>query len=62
MVPVSFDLSKILTLYETQIPYCLDPFTLETLGPEDLNGTLSLKNAAAHFRIDPVTMVSFILC
>jgi len=47
---------KIITLYETSIPYCLDPYTLESLGPEDLNGHLTLKNAAAHFRIDPLTM------
>lgn len=47
---------KILTLYETQVPYCLDPYTLETLGPETLNGKLSLRNAAAHFRFDPETM------
>ncbi|XP_031554607.1 uncharacterized protein LOC116291575 [Actinia tenebrosa] len=43
---------KLLTCYETSMPYCLDPYTLETLGPDDLCGALKLKALAAHFRID----------
>ena len=34
------------------MPYCLDPYTLETLGPEYLNGHLNLGCFAAHFRVD----------
>lgn len=48
---------KLLTCYETGIPYCLDPSTLETLGPETLGGNLHLGCLAAHFRIDPETWV-----
>ena len=48
---------KLLTCYETGIPHCLDPCTLETLGPEDLGGNLHLGCLAAHFRIDPETWV-----
>ncbi|XP_057315890.1 apocarotenoid-15,15'-oxygenase-like isoform X2 [Hydractinia symbiolongicarpus] len=47
---------KILSLYETHLPHCLDPYSLETLGLDNLNGSLSLGNAGVHFRIDPVTM------
>ncbi|XP_001635106.2 apocarotenoid-15,15'-oxygenase [Nematostella vectensis] len=43
---------KLITCYETGIPHCLDPYSLETLGPDDLNGALELKALAAHFRID----------
>nr|CCE21336.1 putative beta-carotenoid oxygenase [Suberites domuncula] len=43
---------KILTVYETKYPHCLDPHTLETLGEETLNGALTLKAFAAHFRLD----------
>jgi len=34
------------------VPYCLDPYTLETLGPETMGGALKLGALAAHFRID----------
>lgn len=43
---------KVLTCYETGVPYCLDPHTLETLGPDYLNGHLQFGCFAAHFRID----------
>ena len=39
------------------MPHCLDPHTLETLGPENLNGHLSLGSFAAHYRIDPDNQV-----
>jgi all-trans-8'-apo-beta-carotenal 15,15'-oxygenase len=39
------------------MPYCLDPHTLETLGPDDLCGALKLKALAAHFRIDAENQV-----
>lgn len=47
---------KILALYETHLPHALDPYTLETLGLDNLGGQLKLGNCAVHFRIDPVTM------
>lgn len=31
----------------------MDPTTLETIGEEDLGGTLNLKVLGAHFRYDP---------
>jgi len=47
---------KILSLYETSLPHCLDPYTLETLGLDNLNGSLTLGNAGVHFRVDPDEM------
>ena len=41
-----------ISCYETGLPYCLDPHTLNTLGPDDLGGQLKLKTLAAHFRLD----------
>uniref|UniRef100_A0A7M5UU79 Uncharacterized protein n=1 Tax=Clytia hemisphaerica TaxID=252671 RepID=A0A7M5UU79_9CNID len=46
---------KILALYETHLPHSLDPYTLETLGLDNLGGNLKLGNCAVHFRIDPHT-------
>lgn len=39
-------------MYETGLPYCLDPHTLETVGMDTFNGALTLKAFAAHFRLD----------
>ncbi|KAI1302179.1 hypothetical protein EDD11_005644 [Mortierella claussenii] len=44
---------KVLSAHETGLPHCLDPTTLETIGEEDLGGTLKLKVLGAHFRYDP---------
>ncbi|KAG0268375.1 hypothetical protein DFQ27_006867 [Actinomortierella ambigua] len=44
---------KLLSAYEVGLPYCLDPTSLETLGEDNLNGTLSLKVLGAHYRYDP---------
>ncbi|KAF9360950.1 hypothetical protein BGX26_006944 [Mortierella sp. AD094] len=44
---------KVLSAHETSLPHCLDPTTLETIGEEDLGGTLKLKVLGAHFRYDP---------
>ncbi|ORX89145.1 carotenoid oxygenase [Basidiobolus meristosporus CBS 931.73] len=44
---------KLLTSYETGLPHCLDPVTLETLGRDDLRNTLTLRSFGAHFRYDP---------
>lgn len=44
-------------MYETGLPYVLDPHTLNTLGPENFNGALRLKQFAAHFRIDSQNQV-----
>ncbi|KAI8810825.1 carotenoid oxygenase [Cladochytrium replicatum] len=46
---------KLLSCYETHLPHSIDPFTLDTLGPDDLNGTLQYHSFAAHARYDPVT-------
>ena len=43
---------RLISAYETSIPYALDPYTLKTIGKEDLNKTLRLKRLGAHFRID----------
>ncbi len=45
---------KLLALWEAADPHRLDPYTLETLGKDSLNGVLSDGEAfAAHPRIDP---------
>jgi all-trans-8'-apo-beta-carotenal 15,15'-oxygenase len=45
---------KLLALWEAAEPYRLDPYTLETLGKEYFNGTLSEGEAfSAHPRLDP---------
>ncbi|KAF9362875.1 hypothetical protein BGX34_005354 [Mortierella sp. NVP85] len=44
---------KVLSAHETSLPHCLDPTTLDTIGEEDLGGTLHLKVLGAHFRYDP---------
>ncbi len=44
---------KLLSCYETRLPYELDPSTLETKGEFNLGGALELKAMAAHVRIDP---------
>ena len=51
---------QVLTSFETNIPYCLDPHSLETLGPENLNGNLHFGCFAAHFRIDSERQVIFL--
>lgn len=43
---------KLLSLYETGLPYCLDPSNLATLGPDTLGDTLTTGTMAAHFRVD----------
>jgi len=48
----------VISCYETGLPYCLDPYTLNTLGADDLGGTLKLKTLAAHFRLDMEKNVS----
>lgn len=45
---------KLLALWEAADPHRLDPYTLETLGKDSLNGVLSNGEAfAAHPRLDP---------
>eukprot|EP00795_Rhopilema_esculentum_P003089 gene3089-1377_t len=51
---------KLLSLYETSLPYCLDPRNLETLGLDNLNGNLSLGCLGAHFKIDAVNKVRLV--
>lgn len=43
---------KLLSMYETGLPYTLDPRTLMTLGEENLGGALSHGSMGAHFRYD----------
>lgn len=49
---------QVLSVYETQLPYCLDPHTLETIGLETFNGAATLKAMAAHFRLDMIKKVN----
>jgi len=52
---VIFYNGKLLTLwYLAGTPYAIDPFSLETLGPESLNGALNHK-LSAHSKVDPHT-------
>ncbi len=45
---------KLLALWEGGEPHRLDPYTLETLGLDELGGILSPgKEFAAHYRVDP---------
>ncbi|XP_065186403.1 apocarotenoid-15,15'-oxygenase-like [Sycon ciliatum] len=43
---------KLLSVYETGLPHSLDAHTLQTLGPDDLGGALTMGVFAAHFRLD----------
>lgn len=45
---------KVISCYETAMPYALEPHSLRTLGSEKLGNHLKLGNLAAHFRIDPI--------
>ena len=54
----SFSCTQVLSCYETGLPYCLDPSTLNTLGEDDLGGHIKLKALAAHFRLDMMKKVS----
>ena len=45
---------KVLSLYETGLPYAMDPRTLMTLGADDLGGALTHGTMSAHFRYDAV--------
>jgi all-trans-8'-apo-beta-carotenal 15,15'-oxygenase len=46
--------NKLLALWEGADPYQLDPYTLETLGIDDINGTLKKGQPfSAHPRLDP---------
>ena len=51
-----------ISCYETGLPHCLDPHTLNTLGPDDLGGQLKLKTLAAHFRLDMEKEVCVCVC
>jgi all-trans-8'-apo-beta-carotenal 15,15'-oxygenase len=45
---------KLLSCWESGIPYELDPRSLKTIGKTDLNGAISeSKCLAAHFKVDP---------
>jgi all-trans-8'-apo-beta-carotenal 15,15'-oxygenase len=51
---------KLLALWEAAEPHRLDPYTLATLGIDDLNGVLEPSDAfAAHPRIDGERLVNF---
>lgn len=46
---------KLLACKEDAPPYLMDPFTLETLGPEDFDGTLPSCTFTAHPKLDAET-------
>lgn len=52
---------KLLILKEDDLPYALDPDTLETLGHFDYDGQVKAKRLSAHPKIDPVanTVLNF---
>ena len=56
-----FIVLKILTTYETHLPHCLDPYSLETLGLDDLDGTLKLGTMGAHYKVDMKKGVGLLL-
>ena len=52
---VVFHNERLLALwYRAGKPYALDPLTLETLGPEDFDGTLRCE-VSAHAKVDERT-------
>ena len=53
---------QIISVYETALPYCLDPYTLNTLGKDDLGGCIQLSALAAHFRLDMIKKVHVVTC
>eukprot|EP00494_Astrolonche_serrata_P028341 UN28607 len=53
---------KLVTCYETKLPHVLDPSTLKTIGPDNMNKTLHLKVLAAHFRIDYDSLDPTLVC
>eukprot|EP00879_Flechtneria_rotunda_P000885 GHRR01001012.1.p1 GENE.GHRR01001012.1~~GHRR01001012.1.p1 ORF type:complete len:699 (+),score=220.59 GHRR01001012.1:1081-3177(+) len=42
---------QLLALWESGLPYALDPYTLETLGETRLNGVIETAALGAHYRI-----------
>lgn len=42
---------KLLALYESSLPYQLDPASLSTIGPSDLDGAIRAGPLAAHYRV-----------
>lgn len=52
---------KILILKEDDLPYALDPDTLETLGHFDYDGQVKAQRLSAHPKLDPVanTVLNF---
>jgi len=46
---------KLLACKEDSPPYSMDPYTLETSGLEDFNGTLPSVAFTAHPKLDPKT-------
>lgn len=49
---------QVISCYENGLPYSLDPYTLNTLGPDDLGGRIKLGCCGAHFRLDTKKNVS----
>ncbi|MDH2435954.1 carotenoid oxygenase family protein [Pokkaliibacter sp. MBI-7] len=47
--------NKLLALKEDNLPYAMDPVTLETLGVDDLDGQFTARTFTAHPRVDPET-------
>ena len=48
-----------LSVYETGLPHCLDPYTMNTLGEDDLGGHVKMRSFGAHFRVDMAKKVHY---
>ncbi|HWW63430.1 MAG TPA: carotenoid oxygenase family protein [Sphingomonadaceae bacterium] len=50
-----FHAGKLYSLKEDDLPYAVDPDTLETLGRDDFDGKVRAASLTAHPKVDPVT-------
>ncbi len=50
-----FHAGRLYALKEDDLPYRLDPETLETIGRDDFNGAIRASCLSAHPKVDPVT-------
>lgn len=50
-----FHAGTLYALKEDDLPYTLDPETLETLGRTDMNGQITANCFTAHPKVDPIT-------
>jgi carotenoid cleavage dioxygenase-like enzyme len=50
-----FHAGKLYALKEDDLPYEINPDTLETIGRTDMNGQITAQTFTAHNKVDPVT-------